>query len=151
MDDRTKKNGTEAPATTSFDVEAFSRNLARVIEEGGKALAAYLKPREEGKIKGALAGDLTEIIGTLGKVADYWLSDPQRAIELQSRLGAAYLELWGHAAKRLTGEASSPVAEPPPRDKRFTDPEWSSNQFFDFVKQAYLLTTLWAERMVKDA
>ena len=151
MDDQTKKNGTKAPAATRFDVEAFSRNLARVIEEGGKALAAYLKPREEGKIKGAFAGDLTEIIGTLGKVADYWLSDPQRALELQSRLGAAYLELWGNAAKRLAGEAAPPVVEAPPRDKRFADPEWSTNQFFDFVKQAYLLTTLWAERMVKDA
>src|SRR6476619_3721359 len=92
MDDQTKKNRTKAPAATRFDVEAFSRNLARVIEEGGKALAAYLKPREEGKIKGAFAGDLTEIVGTLEKVADYWLSDPQRALELQSRLGAAYLE-----------------------------------------------------------
>ena len=89
----------------SFDVEAFSRNLARVIEEGGKALAAYLKPREEGKLKDDLAQELTEIVSTLGKVAEYWLSDPQRALELQSRLGAAYLELWGNAAKRLTGEA----------------------------------------------
>ena len=35
----------------SVDVEAFAHNLARLIEEGGKALAAYLKPREEGKIK----------------------------------------------------------------------------------------------------
>ena len=30
---------------------------------------------------------------------------------------------------------------PDPSDKRFADPEWSSNQFFDFLKQAYLLTT----------
>ena len=30
----------------SVDVEEFSRNFARLIEEGGRALAAYLKPRE---------------------------------------------------------------------------------------------------------
>ena len=29
----------------SADVEEFARNIARMIEEGGKALAAYLKPR----------------------------------------------------------------------------------------------------------
>src|SRR3954462_14631645 len=147
MAEQTKKNASEAPAAARFEVETFSRNLARVIEEGGKALAAYLKPREEGKIKGALAEDLTEIVGTLGKVADYWLSDPQRAVELQSRLGAAYLDLWGHAVKRLAGEPAPPVAEPASRDKRFADPEWSTNQFFDFIKQAYLLSATWAERL----
>jgi polyhydroxyalkanoate synthase len=136
---------------SSFDVEAFSRNLARLIEEGGKAVAAYLKPREAGQVKGDLAQDVTEIVGTLGRVADYWLSDPKRAIELQSNLGQAYLDLWGNAVKRLMGEAVPAVAEPDPRDKRFTDPEWASNQFFDFLKQAYLLTSTWADRLVKDA
>ena len=38
-----------------------------------------------------------------------------------------------------------------PKDKRFADPEWSQNQFFDFLKQAYLLTTHWAEHLVKHA
>jgi len=33
----------------AVNVEAFSHNLARVIEEGGRALAAYLKPREQGQ------------------------------------------------------------------------------------------------------
>ena len=145
MDDSTRKNKTP-PQVTSFDVEAFSRNLARLIEEGGKALAAYLKPREEGKIKNELAQNLAEIVGTLGQVADYWLSDPQRALELQSGLGRAYLELWGSAVKRLAGEPVPPVAEPGQRDKRFADPEWTSNQFFDFLKQAYLLTTGWSRK-----
>src|SRR5580704_537536 len=33
----------------TLDIEAFSRNLARLVEEGGRALAAYMKPREEGR------------------------------------------------------------------------------------------------------
>jgi polyhydroxyalkanoate synthase subunit PhaC len=150
MDDKTRKTQTP-PQAASLDVEAFSRNLARLIDEGGKALAAYLKPREEGKIKNDLAQDLSEIVGTLSQVAEYWLSDPQRALELQSRLGGAYLELWGNTAKRLAGEPAPPVAEPSPRDKRFADPEWKTNQFFDFLKQAYLLTSEWADRLVKEA
>jgi polyhydroxyalkanoate synthase len=43
------------------------------------------------------------------------------------------------------------VITPDPRDKRFADPEWSSNQFYDFLKQAYLLTTQWADRLVANA
>src|SRR4051795_12384088 len=150
MDDSTRKTKTP-PQVASFDVEAFSQNLARLIEQGGRALAAYLKPREEGRIKDDLAHDLGEIVGTLGQVADYWFSDPQRALELQSRLGGAYLELWGNTVKRLAGESVPPVAEPSQRDKRFADPEWTSNQFFDFLKQAYLLTSNWADRLVKEA
>ncbi len=134
-----------------LDVEVFAKNLARVVEESGKALAAYLKPREHGQKQDVLADELTEIVRTFGGVAEYWLSDPQRAVELQSRLGKAYLDLWGAAVKRMTGETSAPVVAPDPRDRRFADPEWSSNEFFDFIKQAYLLSTRWADTLVKDA
>ncbi|HZP69108.1 MAG TPA: class I poly(R)-hydroxyalkanoic acid synthase [Pseudolabrys sp.] len=133
------------------DIEALSHNLARLIEEGGKALAAYLKPREEGKIRSDLAEDVTDAVKTVGRVAEYWLSDPQRALELQTELGRAYLDLWAGAVKRMAGEQAEPVVAPDPKDKRFSDPEWSQNQFFDFLKQAYLLTVRWADRLVKDA
>ena len=139
------------PAVAAVDVEQFSRNLARLIEEGGRALAAYLRPREEGRITDEMAEELSQIAKTLGEVAQYWLADPQRAAELQNRLGKAYLELWAAMAKRLVGETSAPVATPAPNDKRFSDPEWSSNQFFDFLKQAYLVTAQWADRLVAEA
>jgi poly[(R)-3-hydroxyalkanoate] polymerase subunit PhaC len=135
----------------TVDVEEFSRNLARLVEEGGRALAAYLKPREEGRARHELAEEMTEVVKTLGHVAEYWLSDPQRAVEAQTRLGQAYLDLWASAVKRLAGEATPPVVTPAANDKRFSDPEWSSNQFYDFLKQAYLLGTQWANRLVSDA
>jgi polyhydroxyalkanoate synthase len=135
----------------SVDVEVFANNLARMIEEGGKALAAYLKPREQGKLKNELSEDLTDVVKTVGQVAEYWLSDPQRAVELQSSLGRAYLDLWAGAVKRMAGEQAPPAVSPDPKDKRFDDPEWSQNQFFDFLKQAYLLTAQWGEKLVKDA
>src|ERR1700760_2873405 len=121
-----------------------------MIEEGGKALAAYLKPREEGR-RDAQYAEITDVVKTIGQVADYWLRDPQRALELQSSRGKAYLDLWPNAVKRMAGEQVQPVAAPDPKDKRFADPEWSSNQFFDFLKQAYLLTANWADHLVKDA
>jgi polyhydroxyalkanoate synthase subunit PhaC len=135
----------------SIDVEAFSHNLARLIEEGGRALAAYLKPREQGRTSEEFADEVTEVVKTLGHVAEYWLADPQRTVELQNRLGKAYLELWASTAKRLAGEDIAPVAVPAKSDKRFADPEWTQNQFFDFLKQAYLLTAHWADALVSDA
>jgi polyhydroxyalkanoate synthase len=135
----------------SVDVEEFSRNFARLIEEGGRALAAYLKPREEGHKSNAIAEEVAEVVKTLGQVAEYWLEDPQRALEMQNRLGKAYLDLWASAAKRLTGQEIAPVAAPEAGDKRFSDPEWSSNQYYDFLKQAYLLSARWAKQLVSDA
>ena len=135
----------------AVDVEQFSRNLARIVEEGGKALAAYLKPREEGRDDGELGNEVTDVVKTLGHVAEYWLADPQRAVELQNRLGTAYLELWASAAKRLTGEEVPDVVVPAANDKRFADSEWRQNQYFDFLKQAYLLTARWADTLVRDA
>ena len=146
-----KQPATEPAKVKAVDIEAFSRNFARLIEESGKALAAYLKPREEGKIKSDLSDDMADIVRTIGQVFEYWLSDPQRAVELQTGLGRAYLDLWAAAASRLAGEPSAPVVSADPRDKRFADPEWSQNQFFDFLKQAYLLTAKWADHLVKDA
>ena len=135
----------------TVDVEAFAKNFGRLVEEGGKALAAYLKPREEGQIKSEMPEEVTDVVKTLGQVAEYWLRDPQRAFELQTGLAKDYLELWAATAKRMAGEETPPVAAPDPKDRRFADPEWSTNQFFDFLKQAYLLTTRWADHLVKDA
>jgi polyhydroxyalkanoate synthase subunit PhaC len=135
----------------TVDVEEFSRNLARLVEEGGHALAAYLKPRADAPDNRELADEMTDAVKTFGHVAQYWLADPQRTLELQGRLGKAYLDLWALAAKRLGGEQAAPVAAPAAGDRRFADPEWTSNQFFDFLKQAYLLTATWANRLVSDA
>jgi polyhydroxyalkanoate synthase len=135
----------------SVDIEAFARNAARMIEEGGKALAAYMRPREEGRLAQERNDEVTDIVRTLGRVLEYWLADPERAMALQSRLGQSYLELWAVIAKRLAGEDVPPVVQPDPKDKRFSDPEWTDNQFFDFLKQAYLLTSGWAEELVSGA
>ena len=135
----------------SVDVEAFSRNLARLVEEGGRALAAYMKPRESAPDNQELTDELSDVVKTLSFVLQYWLSDPERSAELQARLGKAYLDLFALAARRLAGEPAPAIVAPAPGDKRFTDPEWTSNQFYDFLKQAYLLTADWAKELVGDA
>jgi polyhydroxyalkanoate synthase len=126
-------------------------NLARAMENGGKALAAYLQPREDGEVKNQPPNELTELVKTFSAVAEYWMSDQDRAAEVQSKIAKAYLDLWGSSMRRLAGEETPPAIAPSPRDKRFADPEWKSNQFFDFVLQLYLLTAQWAQELVKNA
>jgi len=142
---------TDTQASKTFNAEAFAMNIAKAMETSGQALAAYLKPREGGEAKDKPPSEIGEVVKTFTKVAEYWLSDQARAAELQAKMGKAYLDLWGQAARRMAGEQAAPAIEPSPRDKRFKDPEWKSNQFFDFVLQLYLLTTQWAQDLVKDA
>src|SRR5215510_4986198 len=126
MSDVDTRDKTEA----KFDAEAFAMNIARAMESSGQALAAYLKPRETGQVRDKPPSELSEVIKTFSSVAEYWMSDKDRATELQHKIGKAYLDLWGSAARRMTGEeAAKPTIEPSPRDKRFQDPEWKSNQF----------------------
>ncbi|HKS18769.1 MAG TPA: class I poly(R)-hydroxyalkanoic acid synthase [Bradyrhizobium sp.] len=142
---------TETQSEKKFNAEAFAMNIARAMESSGQALAAYLKPRETGEVKDRPPSELAEVIKTLSSVAEYWMSDRERAADLQMKMGKAYLDLWGAAMRRMAGEEAGPLIAPSPRDKRFQDPEWKSNQFFDFVKQLYLLTTQWAQELVKNA
>ncbi len=148
MDDTPRSDPAPMMAGNS---EELAKNIARLMEEGGKALAAYLKPREEGTIKAEAADEVADVVKTLGQVAEYWMSDPQRAVEVQAKLGKAYLDLWAAGVRRMAGEAAEPVVTPDAKDRRFADPDWSSNQFFDFLKQAYLLTSRWADELVKEA
>jgi polyhydroxyalkanoate synthase len=142
---------TETKQEKKFDAEAFAMNVARAMESGGKALAAYLKPRESGELKDKSTEEMSEVVKTLTTIAEYWLSDNERSSDLQTRMAKGYLDLWGSAMRRMAGEEAMPAISPSPRDKRFADPEWKSNQFFDFMMQAYLLTTQWAQDLVRNA
>ncbi|HZR71777.1 class I poly(R)-hydroxyalkanoic acid synthase [Bradyrhizobium sp.] len=141
----------EVQSETKFNAEAFAMNIAKAMESGGQALAAYLKPAASGDVQDKPPNEVTELVKTFSAVAEYWLSDPDRSSEIQTRIGKAYLDLWGNSVRRLAGEEVTPVAAPSPRDKRFADPEWKSNQFFDFILQLYLLTAQWANDLVRDA
>jgi len=141
----------ETQAAKKFDPEAFAMNLARAMETSGQALAAFLKPRESGEVIDKPPSEVTEVIKTFTAVAEYWMSDNDRSADLQKKMGKAYLDLWGSSMRRLAGEQATPVIEPSPRDRRFSDPEWKSNQFFDFLLQAYLLSTQWAQDLVRNA
>ncbi len=136
--------------TPTPDFEALSRNLSSFVQEAGRATAAYLKPIENRTANTGFADEVGDIVKTLGHVAEKWLVDPQKAVEAQARLGNKFVELWSSSLRRLQGEEAVPVATPSPQDKRFQDPDWSTNAVFDFLKQAYLVTTHWAETMVDD-
>ncbi|MBN9076792.1 MAG: class I poly(R)-hydroxyalkanoic acid synthase [Rhizobiales bacterium 65-79] len=136
------------------DPDRFALNLARMIEEAGKAASAWVKPREEGVRHDVVAEPVADMVKTFSKLTEYWLSDPGRAIEAQTRLFSGYMAVWTNSLRRF-GEGGNATAEegakPEKGDKRFQDPEWGRNAFFDFLKQTYFVTTRWAADLVEHA
>lgn len=120
------------------DPERFALNLARMLEEAGKAAAAWAEPREKGEVRDSVAEPVADMVKTFSKLTEYWLSDPGRALEAQTRLFSGYMNVWANTIRRVGAE--EPVADvvaPDRGDKRFQDPEWGRNAFFDFLKQTY--------------
>ncbi|BCH16427.1 MULTISPECIES: PHA/PHB synthase family protein [unclassified Mesorhizobium] len=135
------------------DPERFALNLARMIEQAGKAASAWAEPREKGEVRDHVAEPVVDMVKTFSKLSEYWLSDPQRALEAQTRLFSGYMTVWANSIQRLSdgGEDAEDAVKPEPGDKRFQDPEWGRNAFFDFLKQAYLVTSRWANELVEHA
>ncbi len=133
------------------NIEALARNIASAIEHAGKAFAAYIRPRESGEIKTSVSEEIGEMVRSLGHVAEYYMADPKRAIEAQTAYATQFVNLWAATLQRFQGGTAAPIAEPDSSDKRFSDTEWRDNPFFDFLKQAYVLTTDWAENLVHNA
>ncbi|TIP25089.1 MAG: class I poly(R)-hydroxyalkanoic acid synthase [Mesorhizobium sp.] len=135
------------------DPERFALNLARMIEQAGKAASAWAEPREKGEVRDHVAEPVVDMVKTFSKLSEYWLSDPQRALEAQTRLFSGYMTVWANSIQRLSdgGQDAEDAVKPEPGDKRFQDPEWGRNAFFDFLKQAYLVTSRWANELVEHA
>lgn len=133
------------------DPEQFAVNIARAVEEAGKAAAAWTAPREKGEVRDTMAEPMTDMVKTFSKLTEYWLSDPARALEAQTRLFSGYMDVWTNAIQRMGDSEIEDAVKPEKGDKRFQDPEWGQNAFFDFLKQAYLVTSRWAGDLVEHA
>jgi polyhydroxyalkanoate synthase subunit PhaC len=130
--------------------EEFARNMLRLVEQSTRAMNDLLERADAKPSPFSPANEMATAQETLSAIAQTWMSDPVKLAEAQTKLYAAYAEVWNNALKRMLGENVPPVAAPAPGDNRFKDPEWSANPYFDFWKQAYLVTTNWAEQMTEQ-
>jgi polyhydroxyalkanoate synthase len=146
----TMQKSTEQPSSAVWrvgDPTLLTQNLLKVFEEGNKVLAGYMS-KPNGADPMSLSRDAQEAGRVLGEVVQQWLREPQRLAAAQAELVTGYMELWSRSMRRMMGETVEPVAKPELGDNRFKDPDWIENPFFDFWKQAYLLTSRWAEALV---
>jgi polyhydroxyalkanoate synthase len=143
-DDSPEKKGAAGP-----DFERLSVNLARIIEQGGRVLAAYFKsPEGTGKTDG-VSPELIDAIRSISRVAEFWLSDPARSLQAQSSLTMKFLGLWAHSLRRMSGGQENPFVPYEASDKRFSAPEWRESPFFDSLRQAHAIVSAWAGDLIE--
>ncbi len=132
-------------------IEALATNMVRLFDQGAKAFTA-LAERSSANGQGpyGMASEVGEAAKSLGEVARHWVAEPGKFAAAQGELFRSYADLWGRSVRRFLGETVEPVVEPEPGDNRFKDPEWSEGQYFDFWKQAYLITSRWAEDLTRS-
>ncbi|MCJ8147653.1 poly(3-hydroxyalkanoate) polymerase subunit PhaC [Shinella sedimenti] len=133
------------------DPEALTVNLARMVEQLGKAASAWLAPRESGAKVDTVSEPMVDMVKTLSKVSEYWMADPRRTLEAQTMLLGSYFNIWSRTLSRMGGEDAAAGPDLHAKDKRFADEDWVKNPFFDFLRQAYFVTSDWAEKLVTDA
>ena len=105
-------------------------------------------------MRDSVAEPVADMVKTFSKLSEYWLSDPGRALEAQTRLFSGYMDVWANTIRRASASPDEPIEDtvkPERGDKRFQDPEWGKNAFFDFLKQTYLVTARWAGDLVEHA
>jgi polyhydroxyalkanoate synthase subunit PhaC len=138
----------DVPDVQGHDPEELAHNMMRVMQDGAKFYAGLLQRTEAQGETGGAAPELMDSTRTLAELTQAWMTDPATFAEAQSKLYGSYMDLWNGTMRRLMGEQVAPLAKPDPGDGRFKDAEWSSNPYFDYWKQAYLLSTKWAEQML---
>jgi polyhydroxyalkanoate synthase len=130
------------------DPETFATNLLKAYERGSAAFA-QLAERPDSKIGPYTpASEFSAATETLTSLVRKWFADPVKLSEAQAEFFQQSAALWNNVLARMMGSGVAPLIAPTPGDNRFKDPEWDSNPFFDFCKQAYLLACKWAEDQV---
>jgi len=154
MGDTPHKPDQEAFAAAQANIEEIAENSAHIVAAMTDATATYLKGVEQGETKPAKSStEVADVIKTFSAVAESWLSDPRRSVEVQKKVTDDMLGLWSQTLSMMQCPPAAPPAPPPSaaQDPRFKDPDWESNPYFKTLKQAYLVGSNWMNNLVENA
>jgi polyhydroxyalkanoate synthase subunit PhaC len=144
----------EAARTLGFEIrnpQRFAHNMARLVEEAGKAAAIFMQPHEINPTHFTLHHDLAPALTTMAQLQRACLQQPYTVLEAQVALWISCFDLWHSSMRRFMGlenGEAGPLAISLPEDPRFTNSAWSEDPYFNLLRQSYLITSHWAESLV---
>jgi len=143
-DSRVWKLPENAPSPADL-AEAWSKVIAGALNLAGAGAQRALDPQVPH------AFDPAAPARAFGEFAAHLWANPAELYKAQQKAAADWMKLWGSAAARAAGAEPEPLAAPERGDRRFSDPAWSEEPVFDYLKQAYLLTAKRAVELIDNA
>ena len=129
------------------DPALVSRTMADVAERSQRIVADFLKRQTDTPGE----ADPLHIGNAFLDMTSRIMANPARLMQAQIGFWQDYLTLWQHTARRMMGEPAPAVIAEDQKDKRFKDDAWRENEVFDFIRQSYLLSARYMQRLVHDA
>lgn len=122
-------------------LQAIGLSLAEAAAES-QALLTEVMATNQPALKNPDKADPFGMLGVYGKLGQSLATNPQALMSANIDLWMGWVNLW----KDFTlGEMSAS------RDKRFSDPEWSANPAFEFMRKAYELNSSWMLSLLDSA
>ena len=125
--------------------QVWSRVVSSAIEVAKASADAATRPAVP------LPYDAAAPVRAFSAFASWLMTNPAEVLQAQQRAASDWMKLMSSAAARAAGNDSGPVIAPERGDRRFSDPAWSEEPVFDYLKQAYLLASKRALEMVQGA
>ena len=129
------------------DPALVSRTMADVAERSQRIVADFLKRQADTPGE----ADPLHIGNAFLDMTSRIMANPARLVQAQIGFWQDYLTLWQQTARRMMGEPASDVIAEDQKDKRFKHEAWRENEVFDFIRQSYLLSARYMQRLVHDA
>jgi polyhydroxyalkanoate synthase len=136
-----------APSFKLPDPAMLSRNMADIASRSQRIVLEFLKRQGDDALPGF---DPTSIGSAFLEMTARMMANPAKLVQAQLGFWQDYMLLWQNTARRLMGETPEPVVSPAPGDRRFKHEDWHENEVFDFIKQSYLLSARWIQKVVKE-
>ncbi|MCV2865455.1 class I poly(R)-hydroxyalkanoic acid synthase [Albidovulum sediminicola] len=121
---------------SSRNLEKFTSNLAKIEDLTQRLIAALQHKRMRTP---ALEAPGQELYGKAASA--FWaeaMANPTRILEQQAEFWGKSFEHYVEMQKAIAGQAAeAPEAGQGPKDRRFANPLWQTNPYFNFVKRQY--------------
>ncbi|MBU2126207.1 MAG: class I poly(R)-hydroxyalkanoic acid synthase [Alphaproteobacteria bacterium] len=134
---------TRTPVPQLPDPTVVAEALTTLMQNAGAAMRTTLAQAATPK---ALPYDPTTLTRAMIDFNTSVLMQPTVLFEAQAKNWNDWTALWRTMGERAMGQEAAPVAAPAKGDRRFSDPAWSDEPVYDYLKQAYLL----AARQLQD-
>ena len=129
-------------------LETLSVNLAKAAMTAQSALAKTVFKQPD-TAAGTAPMDPFQVAPAMTEIMNSLVKEPHKLLEAQSELMTGYFQLWGDMSRKMLMGGAAPAAAKP--DKRFADPRWEQNLMFDMMKQSYLLSSNWINKLISSA